>query len=247
MSRRLCGADPGRKGSRRMSRRSRSLLRSFGCGLAAALLCLLVVGCAAPSPSGLSPVPRSSYSCSALSTAVARAPTAAQTPPVGTTHQTYMLTLLILPLQETFNPGNNLKISWCPVPGPPTTMTQPALEVVSVQLIGPYPSKSAADAAELGSALTPPPSPVHPPAPAGPMVASTTPIHTTTWNNAVQSVTLTLPSTLRTGYYIVWSNDDTTPPPVPTAGPGTVAIGPIGSGGGGGGRVIAVTNSPILP
>jgi hypothetical protein len=164
---------------------------------------------------------------------------------VGTTHQTYTLSVLILPVQETFNPGNSLKISWCPVPGSPTTMAQPALEVLSVQLIGPYPSKSAAGAAEPASALTPPPLPFQPRAPAGPVVASTTPIHTTNWNNSMQSVTLTLPSTLRTGYYIVWSDDKATPPPVSTTGPGTMTVVPIG--GGGGGRVIAVTNSPILP
>ncbi|MGO8947918.1 MAG: hypothetical protein ACLQUY_09690 [Ktedonobacterales bacterium] len=225
-----------------MTRLSHKYLRSPAGWLTAGLCSLLVAGevggCGAPSSSGLSPSPLTSYSCAATSTAAAGTPKPPQTPLSGSTHQTYQLTLLILPLQEIFNPGNTLKIKWCPVPGPLTTDTQPWLEVLSVHLIGPYPSKAAAGAAELASALTPPPAPFQPRAPSGPMVATTTPIHTNDWADSVQTATLALPSTLKTGYYIVWSEDEATPPPI-SAG------GAVGSGGGG--RIIAVTNLPSLP
>ena len=196
-----------------------------------------VGGCSGSSTNGSSPLQVRSPSCSALSTAVASAPKVPQTPLAGTIHQTYTLTLLILPPQESFNSSNALKITWCPEPGSPTNATEPTREVLSVHLIGPYPSKAAANSANLASALAPPP---HVLAPSGPMLVSTAPLHTNSWNDAVLSLTLTLPSNLKTGYYIVWSENEVTLPPAATSGQGTIDV--IGFGG----RVIAVTDSPIL-
>lgn len=242
-------AEPDGKGPRSMTRLVSLLMRALTRGLAAGLFCLLVAGvvggCGASSSSGSFPAPSSSYSCSALSTAAASAPNLTQTPLAGTTQETYTLSLLILPLQENFNPGNSLKITWCPVPVSLTTATQPTLEILSVHLIGPYSSKSSANSALLASALAPPVAPMEQRAPSGPMVASTTPLHTNDWTNTVESVTLTVPSTLKMGYYIVWSDVETQLPPVATSGPGTLEI--LVAGSGGGGRVIAVTDSPILP
>jgi hypothetical protein len=229
-----------------MTRLSHQYLSSLVGWLTAGLCCLLVTGlvggCGTSSSSGLSQSSLSLYSCAATSTAAASAPKSPQTPLSGSTHQTYLLTLLILPLQETFNPGDTLHIRWCPVPGSLTTDTQPALEVLSVHLIGPYSSKAAASAAEMASALTPPPSPSTPLAPSGPMVATTTSIHTNNWIDSVQAATLVLPNTLKSGYYIVWSVDETTPPPISASIPITSWVGSSS-----GGRIIAVTDLPGLP
>jgi hypothetical protein len=83
-------------------------------------------------------------------------------------------------------------------------------ETLTAGFIGPFATRAAATADQLPS--SPPASPASGPPhdfpPPGPIVASTTPVHTTTWTSTDASAPLTLPATLAPGYYIFFAQDD---------------------------------------
>jgi len=113
-----------------------------------------------------------------------------------------------MPLQLVYPLSAMVRFTWCALPDPYQVTTQPVPETLTAGFIGPFATRAAATADELPP--TPPESTNGPPPafpPPGPIVASTVPIHTTTWSGADASAPLTLPATLASGYYLFFMLD----------------------------------------
>ncbi len=175
---------------------------------------LLLAGCGAsvagstavPSPTGTAASHRlSSLTCSTVRTAI---PTPIVPPPTvpPSAHLWYEhLALGPVPLQLVYHPGVTLRVLWCALPEPSNASTQPVLETLTAGFIGPFATRAAAQADELPA--SPSSGPPHDFPPPGPVVASTIPIHTTTWSSTDESVPLTVPATLAPGYYVFFAQD----------------------------------------
>jgi len=102
-----------------------------------------------------------------------------------------------------------MRFTWCALPDPSQVSSQPVPETLTAGFIGPFPTRAAAKADQWPPAPLPGrtngPPPTFPPP--GPLVASTVPIHTTTWSGADASAPLTLPATLAPGYYLFFWQD----------------------------------------
>jgi hypothetical protein len=178
-----------------------SLLLFAGCGASAA------VGAAVPTPSGTEASHRlSSLTCTAVRAAEATPIASPATVPTGA-HLSYeRLALGPLPLQLVYHLGATLRFTWCALADPSQVSSRPVPETLTAGFIGPFATRAAAKADQL------PPSPSSGPPhnfpPPGPVVASTVPIRTTTWNGTDESAPLTLPATLASGYYLFFAQDD---------------------------------------
>jgi hypothetical protein len=177
---------------------------------------LLLAGCGAPGasvpgPSATAASHRlSSATCPAARAAMARPSAPLPTAPTGA-HLSYsLLALGPLPPQLVYHPGATVRFTWCALPDLDQVSAQPVSETLTAGFIGPFSTRAAVTADRLPP--SPPPSlSSRPPnrfPPPGPIVASTTPIHTTTWSGADDSALLTLPTTLAPGYYIFFAQDD---------------------------------------
>jgi hypothetical protein len=110
-----------------------------------------------------------------------------------------------LPLQLVYHPGATVQFTWCALPNRSQLTTQPVPETLTAGYIGPFSTRSAA----LAALSSHPPASLRPP---GPLIASTVPIQTTTWNGTDASAPLTLPATTAAGYYIYFALDDVVVP-----------------------------------
>ena len=177
-----------------------SLLLLAGCGASAA------GSASVTNPSGTAAShPPSSPTCSAVRTAIPTPIASPPTVPPGAHLWYEHLPLGPLPLQLVYHPGAALHIAWCALPDPSQVSTQPVPETLAAGFIGPFATHAAATADQLPPSSAPP----HDFPPPGPVVASTLPIHTTTWSSTDESVPLTLPATLAPGYYVFFAQDDT--------------------------------------
>jgi hypothetical protein len=164
------------------------------------LLVLTIASCASvPASHHLSQL-----SCAVLPTPV---PTPTTQPPGG--HLSYHL-VAIGPIslqnhraETTWRVGDTMVFDWCPLVSTALGSAHaPAEEVATATLQGPFPSVAAANAAR-GLSGSPPVGP-RPPVPSvyGPIVASATPIHTTTWAGVEEVSTMPLSTHLTAGYYL---------------------------------------------
>jgi hypothetical protein len=171
---------------------------------------LLLAGCAASNvvlPSSSPSHRLSSMTCPAARAAIPTQLASTPTVPPGA-HLSYSrLALGPLPLQPIYHPGSTVGFSWCAQPDPSQVSTQPIPETLTFGFIGPFATRAAAMADQL-----PPSPPVNGPPhsfpPPGPIAASASPIHTTTWSGADESARLILPATLAAGYYLFFTQDD---------------------------------------
>ncbi len=184
------------------------LLLSWICAL------LLLAGCGAsgavvPSPGGTAASHRlSSLTCPAARAAIPTPMAPPPTTPPGA-HLSYArLALGPLPLQSVYHPGATVRFTWCALPDSSQVSAQPIPETLTAGFIGPFATRAAATADELPPSPPPASGPPHSFPPPGPLVASTIPIHTTTWSGADASAPLTLPATLAPGYYLFFAHDD---------------------------------------
>lgn len=177
-----------------------SLLLLAGCGASGAFL---------PSPSGTAASHRlSSLTCPAARAAIPTPSAPPPTTPPGA-HLSYArLALGPLPLQRIYHPGATVRFTWCALLDPSQVSAQPVPETLTAGFIGPFATRAAATTDELPPSPPPASGPPHGFPPPGPLVASTIPIHTTTWSGADESAPLTLPATLAPGYYLFFAQDD---------------------------------------
>lgn len=203
-----------RRTLRRVTRPSR---RTRGCALLLSTICalLLLVGCAEapgaalPSSTGAAASHRLSLlTCPAARAAIPTPLAAPPTTPPGA-HRSYArLALGPLPLQLVYHPGVTVRMLWCALPDLSLVSTQPIPELLTAGLVGPFATRAAAIADEQSSSPPPGNGPPHSFPPPGPIAASASPIHTTTWSGADASTSFILPATLAPGYYLFFAQDD---------------------------------------
>ena len=165
---------------------------------------LLLAGCGA----SVASYRLSSETCPATRAAIPTPMAPPPTTPPGA-HRSYArLALGPLPLQRVYHPGVTVRFTWCALPDPSQVSTQPVPETLAAGFIGPFATRAAATADGQLPSSPPASGPPHSFPPPGPLVASTVPIHATTWSGADESAPLTLPPTLTPGYYLFFMQDD---------------------------------------
>ena len=115
------------------------------------------------------------------------------TPTTSTTsHKTYNYANFASPAAADLHPGDQIPLTWKPVPGPDSTDATPTHQTISAELIGPFPSVTALnEAINQGSCS----------AVSGNVMASIPSIQTDDWTNKTYLSMLPLPQSLAPGYY----------------------------------------------
>ena len=150
----------------------------------------------------------SSLTCPAARAAIPTPLAAPPTTPPGAHRSSARLALGPLPRQLVYHPGATVRFLWCALPNPSLVSTQPIPELLVTGLIGPFASRAAAAADEQPRSPPPGNGPPNSFPPSGPIVASASPIHITTWSGGDESASFTLPATLAPGYYLFFMQDD---------------------------------------
>ena len=132
-----------------------------------------------------------------------------------TAHETYQFVLEPLSPSTVWHPGQHVALRWLPTPTG-TSRAHPIALKCTVLLYGPYPTKERA--ADQESVVSPPPSSGGQSAQAATPAIQAPALSPTDATSRAQTITLTLPTSLAPGYYILRSLQTSASPGGPAVG-----------------------------